>query len=72
MSKTAIIVFSLALLCAAGVVCLGSAIKNQKGFKSLTNKEFEKAGILNSSKENIENTLGNIYEDVIIPREFLA
>lgn len=43
MSKTAIIVFSLALLCAAGVVCLGSARKNQKGFKSLTNKEFEKA-----------------------------
>ena len=43
MSKTAIIVFSLALLCAAGVVCLGSARMNQKGFKSLTNKEFEKA-----------------------------
>ena len=38
----------------------------------IANKEFEKAGILNSSKENIENTLGNIYEDVIIPREFLA
>ena len=38
----------------------------------IANKEFEKAGILNSSKENIENTLGNIYEDVIISREFLA
>ena len=38
----------------------------------IANKEFEKARILNSSKENIENTLGNIYEDVIIPREFLA
>lgn len=43
MSKTAFIVLSLALLCAAGVVCLGSAKKNQKGFKSLTTKEFEKA-----------------------------
>ena len=38
----------------------------------IANKVFEKARILNSSKENIENTLGNIYEDVIIPREFLA
>ncbi len=38
----------------------------------IANKEFEKAGIPNSSKENIESTLGNIYEDVIIPREFLA
>ena len=38
----------------------------------IANKEFEKAGILNSSKENLESALGNVYEDVIIPREFLA
>lgn len=38
----------------------------------IANKEFEKAGIPNSSKENLESALGNIYEDVIIPREFLA
>ena len=38
----------------------------------IANKEFEKAGISDSSKENLESALDNIYEDVIIPREFLA
>ena len=38
----------------------------------IANKEFEKAGIPNSSKENLERALGNVYEDVIIPREFLV
>ncbi len=38
----------------------------------IANKEFEKSGVINSSIDNIENNLGNVYEDVIIPREFLA
>ena len=43
MSKTAIIVFSLALLSAAGVFCSGAVRKNSNKFKSLSTKEFEKA-----------------------------
>ena len=43
MSKTAIIVLSLALLSAAGVICSGAVRKNSKKFKSLSTKEFEKA-----------------------------
>ena len=38
----------------------------------VANKEFEKAGVLNSTKSNIEDNLTNVYEDVIIPSEFLA
>ena len=43
MSKTAIIVLSLALLSAAGVICSGAVRKNSNKFKSLSTKEFEKA-----------------------------
>lgn len=38
----------------------------------VANKEFEKAGVLNSTKSNVEDNLTNVYEDVIIPSEFLA
>lgn len=43
MSKTAIIVLSLALLSAAGVFCSGAVRKNSNKFKSLSTKDFEKA-----------------------------
>ena len=43
MSKTAIIVLSLALLSAAGVICSGAVRRNSNKFKSLSTKEFEKA-----------------------------
>ena len=37
----------------------------------IANKEFEKAGLLNATKENVEEIAGKVYEDVFIPQSFL-